>query len=168
MKISSLSIILPICAALLITVGCKKAEKPAATSTANGAKTAVACSYPYDAEIVFSGPGGHSNGAYGRTSALHAAGRAVEVLTVAASPEGSVINVNSLYGGNSVNSIAGGATLVIESCSSTEAGAQAVAKLVADATDSGIKGENAFRNVKSGETNADGVRVDIRADIKKM
>lgn len=168
MKIPVLSILLPICAVLLIMTGCKKAENPMETSTAKGAKTAVACQYPYDAEIIFSGPGGHSNGAYGRTSSLHAAGRAVELLTVAASPIGSVINVNTIYGGNSVNSIASGATLVIESCSANEAGAQAVAKLVADVVGSGINAENAFRGVKNGETNADGVRVDIRADIKKI
>lgn len=165
MKTIKIAILLSLAIPLIFAVGCKKMEKPA-SSEAN--KAVAACAYPYDVEIVYEGPGGHSNGAYGRTNALHAAGRAVEIITIAGSPSGSVININTLYGGNSVNSIASGATLVIESCNATEAGAAAVAKLIQDSVNKGVNAENAFRKVKSGETNEDGVRVDIRAGIKDM
>lgn len=168
MKTLKISILLSLAIALFFAVGCKKAEKTASSAENKGTATTAACAYPYDVEIAYEGPGGHSNGAYGRTNTLHAAGRAVEMITLAGSPEGSVINFNALYGGNSVNSIAYSATLVIESCNATEAGAAAVAKLVKDSVDAGINAENTFRKVKSGETNEDGVRVDIRADIKDL
>src|SRR6188472_4605464 len=54
--------------------------------------------------IEFQGPGGHSFGAYGRVSALHAAARAV-ILMQKALPAGSYQILN-LTGGNSVNAIA--------------------------------------------------------------
>src|SRR5690349_22126386 len=54
--------------------------------------------------IEFQGPGGHSSGAYGRVSALHAAARAV-ILIQKALPAGSY-QITNLTGGNSVNSIA--------------------------------------------------------------
>ena len=55
-------------------------------------------------KIEFQGPGGHSSGAYGRVSALHAAARAV-LLIQKALPAGSY-QITNLTGGNSVNSIA--------------------------------------------------------------
>ena len=54
--------------------------------------------------VEFQGPGGHSSGAYGRVSALHAAARAV-ILIQKALPAGSY-QITNLTGGNSVNSIA--------------------------------------------------------------
>ena len=54
--------------------------------------------------VEFQGPGGHSNGAYGRTSALHAASRTV-IRIQQTLPAGSYVMTN-LTGGNSVNSIA--------------------------------------------------------------
>ena len=54
--------------------------------------------------VEFQGPGGHSSGAYGRVSALHAAARAV-ILMQKALPAGS-FQILNLTGGNSVNSIA--------------------------------------------------------------
>src|SRR5690348_9628739 len=55
-------------------------------------------------KVEFQGPGGHSSGAYGRVSALHAAARAV-ILIQKALPAGSY-QITNLTGGNSVNSIA--------------------------------------------------------------
>src|ERR1051325_992883 len=54
--------------------------------------------------LEFQGPGGHSYGAYGRVSALHAAARAV-LLIQKALPPGSY-QITNLTGGNSVNAIA--------------------------------------------------------------
>lgn len=170
MKISTVSIILLIIGAAFFVTGCKKTQAPAeAPKVTETAKTNVTqCAYPYDVQIIFAGPGGHSNGAYGRTNALHAAGRTIEIITMATPPEGSIININSISGGNSVNSIAADAVLTIESCNATEASAAATAKLIDDSLKTGINAENAFRNVKTAETNADGVLVDIRAEVKKL
>ena len=54
--------------------------------------------------IEFQGPGGHSFGAYGRVSALHAAARTM-ILLQKALPAGSY-QITNLTGGNSVNAIA--------------------------------------------------------------
>ncbi len=54
--------------------------------------------------VEFQGPGGHSFGAYGRVSALHAAARTV-ILIQKALPAGSY-QITNLTGGNSVNAIA--------------------------------------------------------------
>ena len=54
--------------------------------------------------VEFQGPGGHSFGAYGRVSALHAAARAV-LLMQQTLPAGS-FQITNLTGGNSVNAIA--------------------------------------------------------------
>ncbi|MEZ5284969.1 MAG: peptidase dimerization domain-containing protein [Vicinamibacterales bacterium] len=54
--------------------------------------------------VEFQGPGGHSFGAYGRVSALHAAARTV-ILLQDALPPGS-FQITNLTGGNSVNAIA--------------------------------------------------------------
>src|ERR1044071_4148522 len=54
--------------------------------------------------IDYSGPGGHSQNNYGRTSALHAAGRTA-MLIQQNLPAGSYV-ITNLTGGNSVNSIA--------------------------------------------------------------
>ena len=55
--------------------------------------------------VEFQGPGGHSSGAYGRVSALHAAARAV-ILIQKALPAGSY-QITNLTGGNSVTASTG-------------------------------------------------------------
>lgn len=59
-------------------------------------------------ELVFRGPGGHSWMAYGLPSPLHAAGRAVGALAEVAPPTEprTTLNVGTIEGGTSVNSIA--------------------------------------------------------------
>src|SRR6476646_3562443 len=68
------------------------------------AVTPVAAQQSGNLRVEFQGPGGHSSGAYGRVSALHAAARAV-ILIQKALPTGSY-QITNLTGGNSVNSIA--------------------------------------------------------------
>src|SRR6185436_5870071 len=68
------------------------------------AGTPVSAQQSGNLKIEFQGPGGHSSGAYGRVSALHAAARAV-ILIQKALPAGSY-RIANLTGGNSVNSIA--------------------------------------------------------------
>lgn len=157
MRISKILLVLALGLMLMSIAGCKKADK-----------TAQLCAFPYDVKVVFSGPGGHSNGAYGKTNALHAASTAVEAMVTQTAPEGVIFNINALSGGNSVNSIAGGAELIVEGCAKTEAAATAFADFVKANVQKGLDTENAFRNVKSGETNADGVRIDISAEITKI
>src|SRR6188472_872259 len=69
-----------------------------------GAGTPAFAQQSGNLRIEFQGPGGHSYGAYGRVSALHAAARAV-ILMQKALPAGSYQILN-LTGGNSVNAIA--------------------------------------------------------------
>ena len=93
--------------------------------------------------VEFQGPGGHSFGAYGRVSALHAAARAV-LLMQEALPAGS-FQITNLTGGNSVNAIASDGlielTLTAGSANAYEALVTAVTKAAAD----GAAAENAFR-----------------------
>ncbi len=99
--------------------------------------------------VEFQGPGGHSSGAYGRVSALHAAARAV-ILMQQALPSGSY-QITNLTGGNSVNSIASDGLIEMKL---TAANATAYQKLVAAVTNAAADGaaaENAFRGVKAGD-----------------
>ena len=99
--------------------------------------------------VDFQGPGGHSSGAYGRVSALHAAARAV-ILIQQSLPAGSY-QITNLTGGNSVNSIASDGLIELKL---TTANAAAYQKLVAAVTNLAAEGaaaENKFRGVKPGD-----------------
>ena len=66
--------------------------------------------------VTFSGPGGHSFKEFGRTSAIHALGRAIEKiskLTVPADPR-TTYNVGKIDGGTTVNSIAQTASMEVD------------------------------------------------------
>ncbi|HRM49723.1 MAG: peptidase dimerization domain-containing protein [Alicycliphilus sp.] len=115
--------------------------------------------------VEFQGPGGHSSGNYGRTSALHAAARAVIELQKSM-PTGSY-SVAYLSGGNSVNSIASDGSFAVRlSASAGMTAADFLAK-VALAAKSGADAENAFRNVKPGDLTA-GAPADIRYSVKQQ
>jgi metal-dependent amidase/aminoacylase/carboxypeptidase family protein len=93
--------------------------------------------------VEFQGPGGHSSGAYGRVSALHAAARTV-ILIQNALPAGSY-QITNLTGGNSVNAIASDGLIELRL---TAANAKAYQELVAAVTKAAAEGaaaENAFR-----------------------
>ena len=113
----------------------------------------------------FQGPGGHSSGNYGRTSALHAAARAMMELQKAGLPAGSY-SVSELTGGNSVNSIASDGKFVVKlNAASGVSAADLLAKVTA-AAKTGAETENAFRNVKPGDLTA-GAPADIRYTVKQ-
>ncbi len=110
--------------------------------------------------VEFQGPGGHSSSNYGRTSALHAASRAVIELQKAGLPLGSY-TILQLQGGNSVNSIASDGSFVVRPNPQLNVGASGLADKVNAAAKAGAEAENAFRNVKPGDLTA-GAPADIR------
>lgn len=99
--------------------------------------------------IDFQGPGGHSSGAYGRVSALHAAARAV-ILLQKALPPGSYV-ITNLTGGNSVNSIASDGLIELRLNASSAAAYKELVAAVTKAAAEGAAAENAFRGVKPGD-----------------
>ena len=66
--------------------------------------------------IAFHGPGGHSFGAYGRPSAVHAMGRAIAGIAELRAPEApkTTFTVGTAHGGTSVNAIAGEAAIELD------------------------------------------------------
>src|SRR5688500_20333429 len=74
--------------------------------------------------VEFQGPGGHSSGAYGRVSALHAAARAV-ILIQQALPARSY-QITNLTGGNSVNAIASDGLIELKLTAANAAAYQAL------------------------------------------
>jgi tripeptide aminopeptidase len=67
-------------------------------------------------EFIFSGPGGHSFGAFGLPSAIHAMGRAIAYIAELQTPQfpKTTFTVGTVSGGTSVNSIAADATFAID------------------------------------------------------
>jgi metal-dependent amidase/aminoacylase/carboxypeptidase family protein len=115
--------------------------------------------------VEFQGPGGHSSGAYGRVSALHAAARAV-ILMQKALPAGS-FQITNLTGGNSVNSIASDGLIELRL---TAANAKAYQELVAAVTKAAAEGaaaENAFRGVKDGDLTS-GAPATVRSSVTPL
>jgi metal-dependent amidase/aminoacylase/carboxypeptidase family protein len=116
-------------------------------------------------KIDFLGPGGHSSNNYGRTSALHAAGRtAIQIQKTL--PAGSYVIMN-LTGGNSVNSIASDGLIEIRLTAANATAYQALVTAVTDAANVGAAAENAFRNVKVGDLTA-GVPAWIRTTVTPL
>ena len=133
---------------------------------AAGADLAQAQSAATTIVAEFQGPGGHSSSNYGRTSALHAAARAMMELQKAGLPAGSY-SVSELTGGNSVNSIASDGKFVVKlNPASGVSAADLLAKVTA-ASKTGAETENAFRNVKPGDLTA-GAPADIRYSVKQQ
>jgi metal-dependent amidase/aminoacylase/carboxypeptidase family protein len=115
--------------------------------------------------IEFQGPGGHSSGAYGRVSALHAAARAV-MLIQQALPKGSY-QITNLTGGNSVNAIASDGLIELKLTAPNAAAYQALVTAVTKAATDGAAGENAFRGVKAGDLTA-GAPATVRVIVKPV
>ena len=67
-------------------------------------------------EAIFKGPGGHSFGAFGLPSAIHAMGRAIAKISEVRTPSSpkTTFTVGIVRGGTSVNSIAGDARMGID------------------------------------------------------
>ncbi len=102
--------------------------------------------------LDYAGPGGHSQNNYGRTSALHAAGRTA-ILIQQTMPAGSYV-ITNLTGGNSVNSIASDGLIEIRLNAADATAYQALVTTVTNAANNGAAAENAFRNVRVGDLTA--------------
>ena len=112
--------------------------------------------------VEFQGPGGHSSGAYGRVSALHAAARAV-ILIQKALPAGSY-QITNLTGGNSVNSIASDGLIELKVTARNAAAYKELVAAVTKAAAEGAAAENAFRGVKPGDLTA-GAPATVRSKV---
>jgi metal-dependent amidase/aminoacylase/carboxypeptidase family protein len=112
--------------------------------------------------VEFQGPGGHSSGAYGRVSALHAAARAV-ILIQKALPNGSY-QITNLTGGNSVNSIASDGLIELRLNAASAAAFKELVTAVTKAAAEGAAAENAFRGVKPGDLTS-GAPATVRSKV---
>lgn len=115
--------------------------------------------------VEFQGPGGHSFGAYGRVSALHAASRTV-ILLQKALPAGSY-QITNLTGGNSVNAIASDGIIELKLTARSAKAYQALVDAVTKAAADGAAEENAFRGVKPGDLTA-GAPATVRSKVTKF
>jgi metal-dependent amidase/aminoacylase/carboxypeptidase family protein len=115
--------------------------------------------------VEFQGPGGHSFGAYGRVSALHAAARTV-ILLQKALPAGSY-QITNLTGGNSVNAIASDGLIELKLTAGSAAAYQALVAAVTKAAVEGAEAENAFRGVKTGDLTA-GAPATVRSSVTRF
>ena len=115
--------------------------------------------------VEFQGPGGHSFGAYGRVSALHAAARAV-ILIQKALPAGSY-QITNLTGGNSVNAIASDGLIELKLTAGSAKAYEALVTVVTKAAADGAAAENAFRGVKPGDLTA-GAPATVRSSVTRF
>lgn len=138
---------------LAVVVGLVASVTPAFAQTSGGVR------------VEFQGPGGHSYGAYGRVSALHAAARTV-ILLQKALPAGS-FQITNLTGGNSVNAIASDGLIELKLTARSAAAYQALVTAVTKAAADGAAEENAFRGVKTGDLTA-GAPATVRSSVTKF
>jgi len=115
--------------------------------------------------VEFQGPGGHSFGAYGRVSALHAAARAV-ILIQKALPAGSY-QITNLTGGNSVNAIASDGLIELKLTAGSTKAYEALVAAVTKAAAEGAAAENAFRGVKTGDLTS-GAPAAVRSSVTRF
>jgi metal-dependent amidase/aminoacylase/carboxypeptidase family protein len=115
--------------------------------------------------VEFQGPGGHSFGAYGRVSALHAAARTV-ILLQKALPAGSY-QITNLTGGNSVNAIASDGLIELKLSAGSAKAYEALVAAVTKAAADGAAAENAFRGVKPGDLTA-GAPATVRSSVTRF
>lgn len=99
-------------------------------------------------QVDFKGPGGHSFGAFGAPSAIHAMGRAIaHISDVRTPPEPrTTFTVGVVSGGTSVNTIAAEASMLVDIRSNGGAELLAAEKQVMAAIDRGVAEENARWN----------------------
>lgn len=100
--------------------------------------------------VEFTGPGGHSFGAFGMVSAIHAMGRAITKigdLEVPSQPK-TTFTVGTVAGGTSVNSIAADAVLELDMRSNDGAELAKLEARVREATQQAVAEENARWNNK--------------------
>ena len=115
--------------------------------------------------VQFQGPGGHSNGNYGRTSAVHAAARSIMQLQQTDIPADAWW-LSDFNGGNSVNSIASDARFKVHLTATGKDAYEKLTEKVKAAVAAGVHAENAFRGVSHGDHVKGGsARTDIRYTI---
>ena len=114
--------------------------------------------------VDIAGPGGHSNGAYGRTNAVHASARAIMEIEKAIPSQKQCV-VSALNGGNSVNSIAQDGHFKVSLKAKDAKEMEALKKKEDAAVAAGVKAENDFRGVKEGDMTG-GVPAHVRYTIK--
>lgn len=95
-------------------------------------------------EVSFRGPGGHSFGAFGLPSAIHALGRAVAHIGEVRTPADpkTTFTVGTIGGGTSVNAIAGDARMAIDIRSNDMAALDEAEKKIMAAIAQGVDEEN--------------------------
>jgi tripeptide aminopeptidase len=73
-------------------------------------------------KITYHGPGGHSFGAFGTPSAIHALGRAIAMISEIQTAEDpkTTFNVGMIGGGTSINTIAENATMLVDMRSNSQ------------------------------------------------
>lgn len=96
-------------------------------------------------EISFIGPGGHSFGAFGTPSAIHAMGRAIAHVGDVRTPTEprTTFTVGVVSGGTSVNTIAADAKMLVDIRSNDGPALLATEKEIMAAIDKGVAAENA-------------------------
>ncbi len=96
--------------------------------------------------VVFTGPGGHSYGAFGNVpSAIHAMGRAISNIGDLAPPAGTktTFNVGVVKGGTSVNTISPNAEMEVDMRSESLGNLDQMERLIKEAIAKGVDAENA-------------------------
>ena len=96
--------------------------------------------------VVFTGPGGHSYGAFSRVpSAIHAMGRAIANIGDIVPPSGikTTFNVGIVKGGTSVNTISPDASMEVDMRSESVENLEKIDQLIHGAIDKGLVAENA-------------------------
>jgi tripeptide aminopeptidase len=95
--------------------------------------------------VTFSGPGGHSYGAFGIANPVHALGRAIAAFADVRPPTDprTTFNVGRVGGGTSVNAIAAEAWMEVDMRSADRSALQALDALFHEAVDRALAAENA-------------------------
>jgi tripeptide aminopeptidase len=96
-------------------------------------------------DVKFTGPGGHSYGAFGMPSAIHAMGRAIALISdvqVPSNPK-TTYTVGVVKGGTSVNSIAGDASMELDMRSESLENLDSAEVRIKRAITAGVAAENA-------------------------
>jgi len=95
--------------------------------------------------VVFTGPGGHSYGAFGMPSAIHAMGRAISNISDLQVPAGpkTTFNVGIVKGGTSVNTISPDGVMDVDMRSESVENLEKMDALVHAAVTKGLDAENA-------------------------
>ena len=95
--------------------------------------------------VKFTGPGGHSYGAFGMPSAIHAMGRAIANISDLQVPSGAktTFNVGIVKGGTSVNTISPDGTMDVDMRSESVSNLEEMDKRIQEAIAKGLAAENA-------------------------